>query len=51
MKYIVVSREQVSLKLQSETFTDLEEARKRQWDLRQQYHDVLVLTEQEIKEL
>ena len=51
MKYIVLSREQVSNQLQSETFTDPEEAQRRQWNLRQQYHDVLVLTEQEIKEL
>ena len=51
MKYIVLHREQVTLELQSEIFTDYEEARKRQFDLRHQYHDVVILSEQDLLEL
>ena len=51
MKQIIIHRDQVSDKLQTEVFNDILTAKAAQYDLRQKYHDTILLSEQELLEL
>jgi len=51
MNYWVVHKEQVSLDLQIDEFKTKLEANKKQHYLRQQYHDAIVLDQNDINEL
>ena len=51
MKHIIIHRDQVSDKLQTEVFNDILTAKAAQYDLRQKYHDTILLSEQELLEL
>jgi hypothetical protein len=51
MKQIIIHRDQVSDKLQTEVFNDILTAKAAQYNLRQKYHDTILLSEQELLEL
>ncbi len=51
MKQIIIHRDQVSNKLKTEIFSDIVTAKAAQYNLRQKYHDTILLTEQELLEL
>ena len=51
MKYLVLHREQVSLNLEKEIFDDYKKARHRQYELNANYHDTILLSEQDLLEL
>ena len=51
MKYLVLHREQVSLNLEKEIFDDYKKARHRQYELNANYHDTILLLEQDLLEL
>ena len=51
MKQIIIHSDQVSDKLQTEVFNDILTAKAAQYDLRQKYHDTILLSEQELLEL
>jgi hypothetical protein len=51
MKYLVLHREQVTLNLEKEIFDDYKKARHRQYELNANYHDTILLSEQDLLEL
>ena len=51
MKYLVIHREQVTLNLEKEIFDDYKKARHRQYELNANYHDTILLSEQDLLEL
>ena len=51
MKYLVLHREQVTLNLKKEIFDDYKKARHRQYELNGNYHDTILLSEQDLLEL
>tara|TARA_Y100000114_G_C11516884_1_gene211649 strand:+ start:302 stop:493 length:192 start_codon:yes stop_codon:yes gene_type:complete len=51
MKHIVIHREQVSCNLKTEIYDNVDDANKRRSYLRKQYHDTVILSEQELLEL
>ena len=51
MKYLVLHREQVSLNLEKEIFDDYTKARHRLYELNANYHDTILLSEQDLLEL
>ena len=51
MKQIIIHRDEVSDKLQTEVFNDILTAKAAQYDLRQKRHDTILLSEQELLEL
>ena len=51
MKQIIIHRDQVNEKLNTEVFNDILTAKAAQYDLRQKHHDTILLSEQELLEL
>lgn len=51
MKYLIIHQDQVGNKLETKVFNNVLEAKAKQYDLRQQYHDVVLISEQELLEL
>ena len=51
MSHWLVHREQVSLEFQMEMFPSLSAAQQKQHQLRQQYHDAVILEEKDVEKL
>jgi hypothetical protein len=51
MKYLIIHQDQIDNKLHTEIFKEKNSAKLKQLELRKQYHDVILLSEQQLLEL